>query len=151
MRREPNISRFEYGNTRAWWVRFHRGQAADGRRKVVSKTFSDSVYGGKRKALQAAIAWRNRTVLNLPSPIRSGVAEMEPGTGYVRRGEIRHRSGNYADVWIAWIRLDGGPKSAASTSRSVAKWGVRGAKAEAEQWLEQRRRQLERSLRSRTE
>ena len=151
MRREPNISRFDYGRTHGWWVRFQRGTTAEGRRIIVSKMFSDAVHGGNSKALGAAIAWRNRTVLNVPSPMRTGIPELTPGTGYVRRTEIRQRSGNTSDVWVAWIRLDGGPKSAASTSRSVAKWGVRGAKLEAERWREQQRQQLKRALRGRME
>jgi hypothetical protein len=67
---------------------------------------------------------------------------MLPGYGYVRRTQLKGRTGAYHDVWAAWVRLDGGPDSNRQTSRSVVKWGVRGAKAEAERWLEQQRRQL---------
>lgn len=142
MQRRTNISRLDYGNTHAWWVRFHRGYDADGRRLVVSKVFSDFPHGGRRAALRAAISWRDRTQKSLPPRLRGGTREAPPGHGYVRRTEIQHRSGSSSDVWVAWIRLDGGPRSGASTSRSVAKWGVRGAKLECERWLEQRRRQL---------
>jgi hypothetical protein len=74
-----NITRLDYvynrrdgtkRETHCWWVRFQRA-APDGRRKQNGKTFYDSAYGGKTKALAAAIAWRNANEKLFPT-VRNG-------------------------------------------------------------------------------
>jgi len=50
------------GKTHAWWVRVaFQGQ-------MHSKMFSDSLHGGRRKALDAAVKWRNKTERELGKP-----------------------------------------------------------------------------------
>lgn len=126
------ITRYEYGRQRGWWVRFQRMLKGGGRR-TWQKFFSDARYGDKRKALEVAMAWRDEQLSKVPKsrrPVRVAV-----GYGYVKR-----RSWNGRDVFSGWIRLDGGRNRA--TMRSVSVWGVRGAKREAEKWLEEQRADL---------
>lgn len=48
----------EDNNTHAWLVQVERNHQSP------RKLFSDSIYGGKRKALQAAIQFRDETLAN---------------------------------------------------------------------------------------
>jgi hypothetical protein len=69
-RREKNITRFDYGKTHGWWVRFQRTDER-GAKRLTSKMFSDAVHGGKQRALRAASAWREQTFTALgPSAAR---------------------------------------------------------------------------------
>jgi hypothetical protein len=133
MKREKNITRFDYGRTHGWWVRFQRNTASGNR--VVSKMFSDSVHGGKAKARRAAIAWRDRTARAI-QPARPSRTEL--GAGYVKRAERARRVGSWP-VYIAWIRMPDG--RAASTSFSIARWGAREAKRRCELYLARKRRE----------
>ena len=54
-----NITRFDYAKTHGWWVRMRRGK------RVVSHFFSDGVHGGKRKARDEAIAYRDKALRRL--------------------------------------------------------------------------------------
>lgn len=87
-----NITRLDYvyerkdGSTRAshgWWVRFQR-TGPDGKRKVNGKTFFDSAYGGKAKALAAAIEWRDANEKKFPRAKNNG------GTSGRRQAPIGH-------------------------------------------------------------
>ena len=55
-----HITRFEYGNTRGWWVRIRR------KPNPCSKLFSDGKYGGKEQALEKAVAWREEKLKTRP-------------------------------------------------------------------------------------
>jgi len=125
-----NIVRVEYRNQRAWWVRFNR------RGKVISKCFTDSIHGGKRKALHAARAWRDATA----SMIEPSKKPAPPGHGYVRRTHVRGKLS-----WMAWLRIE--DLACKRTTRSVSAWGDRAAKREATAWLERERRALRKRLR----
>ena len=139
MKREPNITRMDYGRTRAWWVRFYRGPA--GGQRCTSKLFSDAVHGGKRKALAQARAWRDLTAGTVPAKLRRrGEA---PGYGYVRRAELLRRV-ERCPAFVAWILLEGG--RVASTNYSVTRWGELGAKRKCERWLAGHRRELRKRM-----
>ena len=134
MKREKNITRFDYGKTHGWWVRFQRSTEA-GTKRVVSKMFSDAVHGGKAKALRAAIAWRNQTAATIRPARRTRI---RTGSGYVKRVLIARRVG-IAPVYMAWIRLPNG--RAASTSFSIEKWGAQEAKRRCQLYLARKRRE----------
>lgn len=139
---QRNITRLDYGSTHAWWVRFTRGSRGDGQ-TVVSRMFSDGVYGGNRKALGAAKKWRDRMSRKVPPPVKGGTpAPVPPGYGYVRRTTIQRRVGT-SDVWLAWIRLEDG-RCASSTS-SIERWGNAAARRRAEAYLARKRKQLGRA------
>lgn len=143
MTRHRNITRIDYGRGRAWWVRFQRGASGRPGREVISRHFADSTYGGKRKALAAAKKWRDRTARRVPPPAKNrNRVKAEPGYGYVKRTTIMRRAGS-SDVWLAWIRLDGG--RSASTSASVERWGERGARERAKAYLARKRKELRRA------
>jgi hypothetical protein len=133
MKREKNITRFDYGKTHGWWVRFQRSTDA-GIKRVVSKMFSDAVHGGKTKALKAAVAWRNQTA----ATIRPARRRTPRASGYVKRVELTRRVG-VSPVYLAWIRMPDG--RAASTSFSIEKWGERGAKRRCQLYLARKRRE----------
>lgn len=49
-----HITRMDYPRSKGWWVRIYAS------REVLSQQmFSDGIYGGSRKALAVAKAWRN--------------------------------------------------------------------------------------------
>lgn len=59
----PYIARIDSNHTHCWWVRI--GQDAKRKMPNIKKVFSDGVYGGKHKALQAAIRFRDRSLRQL--------------------------------------------------------------------------------------
>ena len=133
-----NITRLDNDRSCGWWVRIYRTGRAG--KVCTSKLFSDGVNGGKRKALAAAMAWRDRALRKLRKPLRGGSPGLlDPGYGYVRRTEIVRRVESHP-VWSAWIRIGG--RRCKATSYSVTKWGERGAHDKAEQWLRRQRRAL---------
>lgn len=133
-----NITRFEHGRTLGFCVRIYRTEK--GERRCHSKLFSDGVWGGKRKALAAAKAWRDRLLRKLV-PVGSNRFRVAPGHGYVKL-YTRERVGGPSSVFVAWIRVRAG--RCKSTSRSVAIWGWAGAQRECEAWLRRERKALKR-------
>ena len=55
-----HITRLDYQKTHGWWVRIKRYP------ETYSKLFSDGVWNGKDKALEAAIKWRDEKLKELP-------------------------------------------------------------------------------------
>jgi hypothetical protein len=139
------IVRYEYGRTRAWWVRIERPGF------VKRKLFSDSVYGGKRKALQTAQKYRDSLCKMAPPRVRKPLELNREGSFKrqqrwvytVRNG--RKCKTHQVDTWIAWIRV--APDRLASTNWSIEKWGVREAKRRMLQWLEQKRKEQRKNYR----
>lgn len=141
MKRYRNITRIDDETTRthAWRVTLQRCN------QIVIKPFSDGVYGGKRKALTAAVAYRDE-LLRQQSPKdhqvwvrtrlrrnnRSGIP------GVARYDPIDNpKTGRRAVFWLAfWVNEHG-----ASCKRKfyVSRYGERQAKRLA---IEERERQL---------
>ena len=60
MERPPEnkyIVRYNYGHTRAWWVRIPFAN--------IKKFFSDSTYGSEKAAYEAAVSFRDKTLRKL--------------------------------------------------------------------------------------
>ncbi len=124
------ITRFEYGRTRAWFVRFERGG------RPVRKLFSDGVYGGTEQALRAAEAFRESTLKTLPAPILREQSLPGEGRVYTEWRSYRHRKTGelvYYRTWSAWIRIAKGVIR--HTGYSIRKHGRLGAREKAEAWL----------------
>lgn len=132
-----NITRMEYERTRGWWVRFQRNDPRTGAKAVTSRLFSDATYGGKRKALAAAMKWRDRTAKKVPPSRRSIHQGKRIVYGYVRRCLLKRRVG-WSDVWTGWMRLADG--RAAMTSASIERWGKAEALRRVEAWMRRKRR-----------
>ena len=129
IRRMDDASR----STHAWLVQVQRHN------QVAIKLFSDSVWGGKRKALAAARAWRDEHKQpvaeqahalwrrnRLRSNNRSGLVGV---ARYERTAEANGRKTGGVAFWLAaWVDEHG-----ASRKRkfSVKRWGERGAKQKA--------------------
>ncbi|MBT9445621.1 MAG: AP2 domain-containing protein [Hyphomonadaceae bacterium] len=129
--RDRHICRVEYA-ARAesyWIVRIIK------RGKTVSRMFSDSVYGGKRKSLTAARAWRDATLdpsteveraahrrLVVRRNTRSGI----PGVARYDHETARH------PFWIAyWDEPGGGRRSAKFSTKVHGEHGARDLAIEA--------------------
>lgn len=124
------ITRFEYGRTRAWWVRFER------RGNFVRKLFSDSVYGGTEQALRAAEAFRDQKLKELPPALLGEQAFPGEGRIYLEWRSYRHRKTGelvYYRTWSAWIRI--AKVVIRHTGYSIRKHGRLGAREKAEAWL----------------
>lgn len=129
-----NITRMDYERNHGYWVRFQRGTG------LTSASFSDAAYGGKRKALAAARAWRDRVLRQrLVLPAQSSRERVPAGHGYLRKKDVRQRVGVYPQ-WIAWVRLADGRN--ATTRYSIEKHGDRKAKRLAEAWLRKKRAEM---------
>lgn len=133
--------------THAWLVRLQRHN------RSTAKMFSDGVWGGKRKALAAARAWRDQQIQNhsqyehqlwrrnrLRRNNRSGLV----GVARYERKPTSAQPAGGAAFWLAsWVDEHG-----ASRKRkfSVTRWGERGAKRKA---IEERDLQVRRAVASR--
>jgi hypothetical protein len=129
-----NITRFDYNRSHGWWVRFEY------RDHPISKLFSDSRYGGKRKALAAAREYRDEVLLTLPK--RHHGPDVLPGPGRIWKERRSYLSLSgvrmYYNAWTAWIMVS--PQHPASSNVSIDKWGVRRAKSRILIWLDQKRK-----------
>lgn len=134
-----NITRMDYSRSHGYWVRFEYLA------HPISKLFSDSRYGGKRKALKAAVQYRDEVALTLP-PRRHG-SDTLPGSGRIwkeRRSYISWTGvRKYYTAWTAWIMLS--PQHPASTNTSIDKWGSRKANTLTTLWLEAKRKEQKRN------
>ncbi len=130
-----NIHRTDDDNSRthAWLVQVQRHN------QIAMKMFSDGVWGGKRKALAAARAWRDELTqplteqahaLWLRNRLRSNNRSGLVGVArYERTVDANSRKNSGAAFWLGfWIDEHG-----ASRKRkfSVKLWGERGAKQKA--------------------
>jgi hypothetical protein len=118
MASERNITRFEFGRTRGWWVRIRR------RGRRVQAFYSDGKHGGRAAALAKARRRRNQWLRSLPPPI-------DPRRKKPSLRVYRDDSSGHA-VWRVHIRFPGG--GVASTSRSIALYGSREARRLCERW-----------------
>lgn len=126
-----HITRLDYDRSHGWWVRFARirhGKVV----LVAQQQFSDGKYGGKQKALVAAVKWRDQQA-KLVDPPRN--ARLPPGHGYVRRAVLDGR-----DVFEGWMRLPKG--KVARTKWHVDVWGPIVAKRRCNEWLARKRLEL---------
>lgn len=130
-----NITRMDYKRSHGYWVRFEYLA------HPISKMFSDIRYGGKRKALAAAVKYRDKVSLTLP-PRHHG-PDVLPGPGRIwkERRSYLSLSGTrmYYNAWTAWIMVS--PQHPASSNFSIDKWGVRRAKSRILVWLTQKRKE----------
>lgn len=140
-----NITRIIAGDYRAWLVRIVRGGEQH------EKSFADSKFGGVRRALRAAQAWRDSILAVLPAMHTGGKRTpsgipFDPGYGCVRRTTLPGKTGP-RDVFTAWIRIEN--RGARQTSYSVRIHGVSGARQMAERWFRRERPALRARLRMR--
>ena len=130
MKRNRNIIRVDHdaSQTHAWRVTLQR------RRKIMIKTFSDNVFGGKRKALAAALSHRDRLLdevelvhhqLWLRTILRCNNTSGIAGVGrYDQRANPR--SGRRRVFWLAYWGDENGVRR--QRRFSVSRYGERKAK-----------------------
>ena len=121
MKPEKHITRLDYQKTHGWWVRIRR------KSNPCSKLFSDGVYGGRDKALAAAIAWRDEKLVLAP---KQAIRTSESSSKTVKTGVpglcvsfVNGASGNLAHLQVSVQRH--GRRT--STRYSISKWGLRAA------------------------
>lgn len=124
---QRGISRIDSGSTHGWFVRGYKNK------KTYAKLFSDKKYGGKRKGLIAAKAFKTELVLELAKlrtpkkPRRIVTTDCRNKTGVlgVCRMEKQGVSGEiYASYSVTWRPKPGVQKC---TSFSVRKYGEKKA------------------------
>lgn len=99
------LARMDYGRTHGWWIRLQYANQ--------QKMFSDRKWGGKRKALLAAIRYRNemRKQFPVPAPRGSHATDKRNNTGTVGVSYQRYRKwSTYGDrvngpYWIEEYRV----------------------------------------------
>lgn len=146
MRRLHHITRLDYSKTHAWWVRFQRGPSAE--RTTVSKMFSDGKWGGKNKALRAALSWRDaHEPLHPPLPHGNRGSGRKPQpAGYcsvIAYDRTQPRAGrrvSVTPVLLAKFKTKQG--RFATLQLSVEKWGEATARRKIALWLREHRRKL---------
>ena len=115
MKRYKGITRIDSMRAHGWFVRVvHDGVTH-------AKLFSDGKYGGREKALAAAVRWRNKTEREIGKPrTERTVIARKPGTG-VRR-TMKDGRPVYQVTWSPR------PNKINRTTFSVALYGERGAR-----------------------
>lgn len=143
MKRLRNIRRMDNDahRTHAWMVQVQRNN------RISKKMFSDGVYGGKRKALLAALSYRNQLVAGVNcfehqfwrrTIVRRNNTSGIPGVARYHRG-ANHRAGRRKAFWLAsWVDEHG---TGRKRKFSVSRYGERKAKRLA---IAERERQLKR-------
>lgn len=116
-----HITRLDYQKTHGWWVRIRR------KSNPCSKLFSDGVYGGRDKALNAAIAWRNEKLADAPKQTyrtsESSSKTVKTGVPGLCVSFVEGAHGNLAHLQVSVQRH--GKRT--STRYSISKWGLRAA------------------------
>jgi hypothetical protein len=137
MKRHRNIRRIDDDTrrTHAWLVQVQR------RSKIIIKMFSDNIFGGKQKALSAALEYRDELILAAPAAERNlwhrTIVRRNNTSGIPGVGLYQRPSGT--EKWVAhWIDENGVRKS---RTFSVNIYGNRKAKQLA---IAERQHQLER-------
>lgn len=100
------IRRIERNGHTLWQVRFMRNG------KVFSGSFTDSHYGGREAAFQAAQAYRNQALLENPPQSKHLVRQRKrkgaPGMAGVFRSVRKDKHGKEIVIWRAVTRLPNG-------------------------------------------
>ena len=137
MQHLPNIRRIDdvTRSTHAWLVQVQR------KNRIAIKMFSDGIFGGKGKALSAALRYRDTLIIAV-SPaahnlwhrtiVRRNNTSGIPGVGFYKRA-------NGAERWVAYWEDENGIRR--SRTFSVSIYGNRKAKKLA---VAERQRQLQR-------
>lgn len=120
------ISRIDSGSTHTWWVRIWKNGE-----NVSSQTFSDGVYGSKRKSFEEAKRYRDRQIIKneikarqTTSPRNSHKNNTSGVIGVVLGATYRESTEFWYYAWIAkYQRGTGKLRRQTSRSFSVNKYG----------------------------
>lgn len=116
-----HITRLDYQKTHGWWVRIRR------KSNPCSKLFSDGIYGGRDKALEAAKAWRDEKLSTAPKQTNrtteSSSKSIKTGVPGLSVSFVEGVSENLAHLQVSVQRH--GKRT--STRYSISKWGLRAA------------------------
>jgi hypothetical protein len=116
-----HITRLDYQKTHGWWVRIRR------KSNPCSKLFSDGVYGGRDKALETAIAWRDEKLADAPKQTfrtsESSSKTVKTGVPGLCVSFVDGAQGSLAHLQVSVQRH--GKRT--STRYSISKWGLRAA------------------------
>jgi hypothetical protein len=127
------ITRLDYEGTRGYWVRYKQRSPL-----AAAKFFSDAKSGGKRRALTAALAFRDALLRKHPEE-RYGLL---PNPGTLKQMWRTQGPWQYLS-WHAEIQIS--PRKRLKRSWSVTKYGDSGAKQRAQAWLSEQRRLQQRA------
>jgi hypothetical protein len=118
--------------TRGWYVQVVWN------RKAHTKFFSDQKFGGIRKALRAAMEWRDMTEQKIGKPQVHGTVLHPKVRGRDRGPGLCITSKDGGPVYqLFWVDDSG---NYGRTTVSIRKWGKKGAKERAEQIRDDLRR-----------
>lgn len=116
-----HITRLDYQKTHGWWVRIRR------KSNPSSKLFSDGVYGGRDKALEAALVWRDEKLSAAPKQTtrttESSSKTIKTGVPGLCVSFVNGARDNLAHLQVSVQRH--GKRT--STRYSISKWGLRAA------------------------
>ncbi len=116
-----HITRLDYQKTHGWWVRIRR------KSNPSSKLFSDGVYGGRDKALEAALAWRDDKLTAAPKQTtrttESSSKTIKTGVPGLCVSFVNGATSSLAHLQVSVQRH--GKRT--STRYSISKWGLRAA------------------------
>ena len=128
---KTGISRIEqtdrrdgHGSSIGWYARV----SAAG--KVYSRWFSDKKFGGKKKALEAAIAWRAATDKKLAKLRPKRISN--PGQWAARMSKTVKEG-----IPVYMVRWSPRPGRYTNTSVSIQRWGEREARRRAKEILDE--------------
>lgn len=135
MKNKKFIYRVAGDKVMGWQIRILQGT-----KFAHSKLFSDSVYGGNRKALAAAIKYRDRYLQKLPAKVRNCVQFVKQSKGKSWGKNLhyinRERSGSPGHYYKAWIGVYFNREQGVQVKKafSTRRYGYRKAKALAKRF-----------------
>ncbi|MBN2839654.1 MAG: hypothetical protein JXP37_01675 [Coriobacteriia bacterium] len=140
-RKLHHITRLDYvygaKKSHGWWVRIQR--LVDGKRKAFGKSFHDGKYGGKAKALAAAVKWRDEILPKYPVVRNgSGSGRLHAPVGHAIFWE--YKSGRTHSLNVNMKTAE--HERPIQFRCSIKTYGRQGAIARMRRWYLEMRRQL---------
>jgi len=140
------ICRIDQQNTHCWTLRI-----MEGRENGINKAFTDGVYGGKLKALQAAIKFRDKFLKDLPPDIelrhRHTIWPKFRSKGYFFGSRKRETTDDY--LYYTAFCYDKFDKIQLQKSFGFVTWGgKKKARMKAIEWRNKTRAMVERKARA---
>ena len=137
MKNSPNIRRVDVGHTHGW--QFFCSRAG----KYVTKLFSDSTHGGKRKAKAAAVKYRDNYITKLGAPSKA-INHRRSSRGLNTPGVIKVTESRQHGTYVRIRAQVSYPKKIERRSWNVEEHGLDEAIRLATNW---RKRHLEKATR----
>jgi hypothetical protein len=130
MKKQRFVSRVESSRARGWQVRFHKGRQLEH-----SKFFSDTTYAGKRKALLAAVSYRDKFLVKNPKFAARTAPLLKMPKPVISNKLVKRRAG-WSEVLHVYLKVEPGRNGKIVANKwSLQERGKASATRKCNEWL----------------